>query len=99
MERYPNVIGDFYWTSMDYLGEVGVGAVRYSGESEQIKAGFELEYEPGELLAAGYRSGVQVASAVLATAGAAAAIRLTPDRTLLKAQFGDLSYIKVDWWM
>ncbi|HKM34492.1 MAG TPA: glycoside hydrolase family 2 TIM barrel-domain containing protein [Lachnospiraceae bacterium] len=33
-ERYPNVIGDFYWTSLDYLGEPGVGKVRYVGDNE-----------------------------------------------------------------
>ena len=36
MEEYPNVIGDFYWTALDYLGEVGVGNVRYGGETEVI---------------------------------------------------------------
>lgn len=32
-EANPNVIGDFVWTALDYLGEAGIGAVRYeSGE-------------------------------------------------------------------
>jgi beta-galactosidase len=28
-ENNPNVIGDFVWTSMDYLGEAGLGRVWY----------------------------------------------------------------------
>jgi beta-galactosidase len=28
----PNVIGDFVWTSLDYLGEAGIGRVTWEGE-------------------------------------------------------------------
>jgi beta-galactosidase len=28
----PNVIGDFVWTSLDYLGESGIGRVHFDGE-------------------------------------------------------------------
>ncbi len=38
-ERYPYVIGDFVWTAIDYLGEAGIGHVRYNGET-----GFLGEY-------------------------------------------------------
>ncbi len=31
---YPYVIGDFVWTSIDYLGESGIGRNYYKGESE-----------------------------------------------------------------
>jgi beta-galactosidase len=200
VDDYPNVIGDFYWTSMDYLGEAGVGAIRYGGESERIgypwhvaycgdidicgfkrpqsyyrdcvwgissspyiavykpehygkepvlwgwswpdvvpswtwpgyegmptevevystdeeielflngkslgkkNAGkknkytalYELHYEAGELLAVGYQAGREVSRSVLITAGAPASIRLTPDRSALKAEFGDLSYVTVE---
>jgi len=199
-DQYPNVIGDFYWTSMDYLGEAGVGAVRYGGEREKIsypwhvaycgdidicgfkrpqshyrdcvwgiasspyiavykpehygkepvlwgwswpdvtpswtwpgyegkpttveiystdeeielflngrslgrksagkahkyKAAYELLYEAGELLAVGYAGGTEVSRSVLRTAGVPAALRLTPDRTSLKAEYGDLSYVTVE---
>ncbi|GAA3808471.1 glycoside hydrolase family 2 protein [Cellulomonas soli] len=30
--RLPHVIGDFTWTGMDYLGETGIGVVRYADE-------------------------------------------------------------------
>ena len=31
-ERLPHVIGDFVWTSMDYLGESGIGHVKYGSD-------------------------------------------------------------------
>lgn len=31
---YPYIIGDFVWTSVDYLGESGIGRWYYKGESE-----------------------------------------------------------------
>jgi len=32
VEALPHVIGDFVWTSLDYLGEAGIGHVWYNGE-------------------------------------------------------------------
>lgn len=31
VKKYPYLIGDFMWTSWDYLGEAGIGAWSYSG--------------------------------------------------------------------
>lgn len=200
-DQYPNVIGDFYWTSMDYLGEAGIGGTNYeedscspgeypwhqafcgdidicgfkrpqsyyrdcvwgiskapyiavykpenhgktakasywgwqdvvsswtwpgfegkptvvevyseddkvelflngktlgrkpAGKENGYTATYELNYEPGTLLAVGYRSGSEASRSVLKTAGKPAAIRLTPDRDSLKEQFGDLSYVTVE---
>jgi hypothetical protein len=39
----PNVIGDFTWTGWDYLGEVGIGATAYEGDSEAVP-GLEREF-------------------------------------------------------
>lgn len=33
VERLPYVVGDFVWTSMDYLGEAGIGHTYFEGES------------------------------------------------------------------
>ncbi|MCX7845458.1 MAG: DUF4982 domain-containing protein, partial [Dictyoglomaceae bacterium] len=33
--KYPNVIGDFVWTAMDYLGEAGIGRVSLDEEDFQ----------------------------------------------------------------
>ena len=32
VERLPYVVGDFVWTSMDYLGEAGIGHTYFEGE-------------------------------------------------------------------
>ncbi len=201
VERLPYVIGDFVWTSLDYLGEAGIGRVRYKGETghtaeypwhhaycgdidicgfkrpqsyyrdcvwgvskapyiavykpenygkphvvslwgwpdvesswtwpgfegkltgievycsddevelilngkslgrkpagkaNRYKAFFETPYVPGELVAIGFCDGREVSRTTLKTAGAPASIRLTPDRAMLKAKFGDLSYVTVE---
>ena len=38
VERLPYVVGDFVWTSMDYLGEAGIGHVWYNGEKDSLGA-------------------------------------------------------------
>ena len=46
VERSPYVIGDFVWTSMDYIGEVSLGSASYVPEaqkrSSKIPEGFQL---------------------------------------------------------
>lgn len=66
------------------------------GKANRYTASFEVTYEVGELLAVGYDNGVEVSRTLLKTAGAPAAIRLTTDRSRLKAEFGDLSYVTVE---
>ncbi|MEM1582502.1 MAG: glycoside hydrolase family 2 TIM barrel-domain containing protein [Candidatus Bathyarchaeia archaeon] len=202
VERLPYVIGDFVWTAIDYLGEAGIGRVKYEGEefsflgsypwhqafcgdidicgfkrpqsyyrdcvwgisktpyiavhkpetygkkplpllwswpevvsswtwpgyegkpmkvdvystnsevelflngrslgrkpagkANRYIASFEVIYEPGELVAIGYENGVETSRTVLRTAGKPAKILLKPDRNVLKAEFGDLSFITVE---
>ncbi len=55
-----------------------------------------VAYEPGELKAVAYRDGREIGSAVMRTAGAPAAIQLTPDRTEVAASGDDLSYVLVE---
>ena len=43
VQRNPHVIGDFTWTGWDYLGEVGIGRVRYPDDEK-----------PGEALSGEY---------------------------------------------
>ena len=35
--KNPNVIGDFVWTSVDYLGEAGIGRVYYTEERPEVE--------------------------------------------------------------
>ncbi|MBE8519318.1 DUF4982 domain-containing protein [Amycolatopsis sp. H6(2020)] len=45
VREYPHVIGDFTWTGLDYLGETGIGLVRYADPAGQ-SPGFSTGY-PG----------------------------------------------------
>jgi len=67
-----------------------------AGKANRFIASFQVVYEPGELVAVGYEKGVESSRAVLKTAGKPAGIRLKPDRNVLKAEFGDLSYVTVE---
>ncbi len=67
-----------------------------AGEANRYIASFEVVYEPGELVAVGYRNGMESSRSSLKTAGAPASIRLTPDRDVIEAAYGDLSYVTVE---
>lgn len=53
-------------------------------------------YEPGELLVVTYKDGAEWANATVRTAGAAAGLRLTPDRSIIRGDGEDLSFVKVE---
>ena len=44
VERIPYVIGDFLWTSMDYIGEAGIGKSIYCSEEEVPQMSRMLNY-------------------------------------------------------
>lgn len=67
-----------------------------SGRMKQFMTSFETAYEPGELVAVGYENGTETSRTILKTAGKPKAIRLTPDRTILRSASADLSYITVE---
>ena len=53
----------------------------------------EVVYEPGELKAVAYKDGKPWAEKIVATAGPAAAVTLTPDRSAIAADGADLSFV------
>jgi len=59
-------------------------------------ATFTVPYEPGTLTAVGSTAGKKVTEWKLKTAGAPAAIRLTPDRRIIKSGGADLSFVTVE---
>lgn len=68
-----------------------------SAKSEhRFHAQWRVTFEPGTLRAVSYKNGVVVAERQVRTAGAPARIKLTPDRTELKADGTDLSFITVE---
>ncbi|HOK25204.1 MAG TPA: glycoside hydrolase family 2 TIM barrel-domain containing protein [Bacteroidales bacterium] len=56
----------------------------------------DVIYEPGELRAVAYKEGVKIGEAVVKTAGKPYQLRLTPDRTVIKSDGKDLSFILVE---
>jgi beta-galactosidase len=96
-EGKPTVV-DVYSADSEielFIGGKSMGR-KPAGKANRYIASFEVVYEAGELLAVGYEDGVEVSKSVLRTAGEPAAIRLTPDLSILRAEFGDLSYITVE---
>lgn len=63
---------------------------------KSITAAFEVPYEAGTLIAYCYDNAKETASQTLKTTGKPTAIRLTADRTKIKANCNDLSYIRAE---
>ena len=57
---------------------------------------WRVKYEPGELMAVARKDGRVVRSQIIRTAGKPAAVRLTPDRSVITADGRDLSFITVE---
>jgi len=64
--------------------------------ADKYIAAFEVPYQPGELKATVYENGEASAVKTLTTAGEPAGIRLTADRTSIKADPDDLSFVKIE---
>jgi beta-galactosidase len=65
------------------------------GENSRLIANFKVPYESGVLRAIALENGIEVTSKELKTTGAPDKIKLVADRTRIKADRNDLSYIKV----
>jgi beta-galactosidase len=65
-------------------------------QEKSITATFDVPYEPGTLIARCFDNGKEVASQILKTTGKPVAIRLTADRSTIKADRNDLSYITTE---
>ncbi|HET6559072.1 MAG TPA: glycoside hydrolase family 2 TIM barrel-domain containing protein, partial [Prolixibacteraceae bacterium] len=62
----------------------------------RLTAAFEVPYEAGELKAVALKDGKEVETKVFKTTGAPAKIRLTADRSAIKASPNDLAYVTVE---
>ncbi|MBN1790508.1 MAG: DUF4982 domain-containing protein [Bacteroidales bacterium] len=65
-------------------------------DTKSITATFEVPYQPGTLTARCFDNGVETASETIRTVGKPAVIKLTADRSTIKANRNDLSYIMVE---
>ncbi|GGK75633.1 glycoside hydrolase family 2 TIM barrel-domain containing protein [Streptomyces flaveus] len=66
------------------------------GESKPFLAEFDLTYEPGELVAVGYRNGVEQGRTSLRSATGPTRLVAVADRTELHADDSDLSFITIE---
>jgi beta-galactosidase len=62
----------------------------------KFMATWDVPYQPGILKAIGYKNGKEIASSQLQTARKVSKIKLSADRTTIKADGQDLSYITVE---
>jgi beta-galactosidase len=67
-----------------------------TGRDQEFKATFSMPYTPGTLKVVGIRNGHPVAESVLTTADNASKLRLTADRTIVRADGEDLSFVTVE---
>lgn len=72
-----------------------IGEQVVDGENS-ITATFEVPYEPGTLIARCFDDGKEIATQTLKTVGKPAAIRMTADRSQIKASRNDLSFINTE---
>ena len=70
--------------------------VKKTDRTNQYTATWTVPYAPGELKVSGINGSKKIASATLRTAAETASVKLTPDRTAIKADGQDLSYITVE---
>jgi len=61
-----------------------------------ITATFEIEYQSGTLVAKGFDGGKETCSTTLKTTGNPVGIRLVADKSTIKADLNDLSYVSVE---
>lgn len=67
-----------------------------AGDDNKYIARFKVPYAPGVLRAVALENGIEVASKELRTTGKPAAIKLTADKTRIRPNRNDLSYVKVE---
>lgn len=61
-----------------------------------ITASFEIDYQPGTLIARGFDNGKETGSSTLSTTGKPVAVRLVADRSTIKADPNDLAYVSAE---
>ena len=67
-----------------------------SKDAEHLHVVWNVTFEPGTVKVVARKDGVETASREIHTAGEPAQIRLTPDRSIIKADGTDLSFVTVE---
>jgi beta-galactosidase len=89
-----NVYSNYPEIRLELNGKV-IGTKPVSAETK-LTATFNVPYEAGELKAIALKDGKEIETKILKTTGKPAKIRLTADRSELKASRNDLSYVTVE---
>ena len=89
-----NVYSSYPEVRLELNGKV-IGTKAVSPETK-LTATFNVPYEAGELKAIALQDGKEMGTKILKTTGKPAKVRLTADRTELKASRNDLSYVTVE---
>ncbi len=89
-----NVYSNYPEARLELNGKV-IGTKPVSADTK-LTATFEVPYEAGELIAIALQDGKEMESKILKTTGKPAKIRLTADRSEIKASRNDLSYVTVE---
>jgi len=89
-----NVYSNFPEVRLELNGKV-IGTKAVSLETK-LTATFEVPFEAGELKAIALKDGKEMESKILKTTGKPNRIRLTADRSEIKANRNDLSYVTVE---
>jgi beta-galactosidase len=89
-----NVYSNYPEVRLELNGKV-IGTKPVSAKTK-LTASFEVPYEVGELKAIALKDGKEMGTKILKTTGNPAKIRLTADRSELKASRNDLSYVTVE---
>lgn len=69
---------------------------KQTNSDSKFTATWDVLYQPGTLKAVGYSKKQQIASSQLQTANKVSSIRLTADRSKIRADGQDLSYVTVE---
>ena len=72
-----------------------IGSLEISRDMK-YKTSFDVPYEPGELKVIGMENGRDVESRILRTTGVATALKLTPERTSIPADRGEVAYVAIN---
>ncbi len=91
---YVNVYSNYPQVRLELNGKA-IGTQPVSAETK-LTATFIVPYEAGELKAIGMQDGNDVETKILKTTSEAAKIRLTADRTEIRADRNDLAYVTVE---
>ncbi len=67
-----------------------------TGPVNRFRAEFDLEYEPGELIAIGRNGGVEVGRTALRSSSGPARLAVQADRDLIRADDNDLAFVTIE---